>query len=70
MFNFLLTIQINYFLFFRYVKISRSKITSKKSFPHFNIIFSSSFSSTLLAFGMPKSVHAHGNILVCALINN
>ena len=31
-FNFLLTFQTNYFLFFRYVKISRAKITSKKNF--------------------------------------
>ena len=64
MLNSLLTIQINNFLFFRYVKIPRSKITSKRNFPQMNIIFSSSFSLTFPTFGMPKSVHAHGNVLV------
>ena len=49
--NFLLTIQNSFLLFFRYVKISPSKITSK-SFHQFNIIFSSFFCSNFLAFGM------------------
>ena len=58
--NFLaLTIKIKYFrYFFRYAKISRSKITSKKNF-----FFKK-------AFGMPKSVQVHGDILVWALLDN
>ena len=55
--NFLLTIQISYFLFFRYLKISRSTITWKDNLPHFYKFFSSSFSSTSPVVGMPKGVH-------------
>ena len=44
--NFLPTTKINYFLFFRYVKISRSTIKWKENLPHFKNFFSSSFSST------------------------
>ena len=34
--EFLLTNKMSYFLFFRYVKISRSTITLKENLPHFN----------------------------------
>ena len=38
-----MTIKIKYLLFFRYMKISWSKITPKKIFPHFKIVFSAFF---------------------------
>ena len=50
--------------------MSQSKITSKRNFPEFNIVLSSSFSLTSPAFGMPTLVHAHGNISVWALLDN
>ena len=43
----LLAIKIEYFSFFRYVKVSRSKITSKKNFSHFNIVLNSFLLLTL-----------------------
>ena len=55
--NFLLTIKINYFLFFSYVKSSRSTMTWKENLSHINNFFSSHFSSTSRAIKMPKWVH-------------
>ena len=55
--NFLLTIKVSYFLFFTYVKSSRSTVTWKENLPHMNKFFSFSFFSTSPAMRMPKSVH-------------
>ena len=55
--NFLLTIKVSYFLFFTYVKSSRTTITWTENLPHINKFFSSSFSFASPAIRMPKWVY-------------
>ena len=55
--NFLLTIKFSYFLFFTYVKSSRSTMTWKKNLPQINKFFSFSFPSTSPGIRMLKWVH-------------
>ena len=55
--NFLLTIKASYFLFFTYVKSSRSTMTWKENLPQINKFFSFSFLSTSPGIRMPKWVH-------------
>ena len=55
--NFLSTIKVSCFLFFTYVKSSRSTMTWKENLPHINKFFSSSFPFISPAIRMPKWVH-------------
>ena len=55
--NFLLTIKINFFLFFTYVKSSRSPLTWEENLPQTDTFFSFSFLSTSPAIRITKWVH-------------
>ena len=62
--NFLLTIQVSYFLFFTYVKSSRSTMTWKENLPQINNFSSFSFLSASPDIRMPKRVHPSKHLLV------
>ena len=59
MLNFLLTINISYSLFFRYVTIWQSNITQNGNLPHFNNFFCSLFSSFSPAIGLSRYIFSH-----------
>ena len=61
--NFLLTIKVSYFLFFTYVRSSRSTTTWKENLPQINKFFSFSFLSTSPAIRVPISRYRCGENL-------